>query len=609
MKLCPVLQAAALGAVLFCGSHASASPLRNTSAGNIVIYNAKVLTLNSNFAVAQAIAVEGDRILAVGSDREVKHWTNELTRLIDAHGHTVMPGLYDNLVDSYHDSLNESNAPTPVFNSIVEAQQFIRKQAAVKPTNAWIIVEHAYPTRLKEGRLPTKAELDEVAPKHPVYWNCGEISVVNTRALEVSRITTTNIAPPNGEIVLDPKTRKPNGLLRNASSLLKLPPVVRKQPTLHEHREALKRLYAAYNRQGITSIGESDASVDAINLFRDLSKSNELTLRINCTRSITPGTNAEETLARVQALTNTPIGKPALGPTGAGDSWVRIGPLLTRMDGELLNGTAYIRTPWGIGPEFEITEPAYRGQLENDPELLTELYVEAAKRGWQLTADCTGNAALDQLLNCYQKVQFQTNITKRRFLVRRAVFQAAEDYERCRELGVGAEMQPAWLYCDGSMLLKKLGEERLRFFEAFKTSFDQGLLIGGGSGTMAKWNMTNSVDLSNPWFGIWITLTRQTAQKDGIYTKEEQLTRQQALQFYTINNARLHFESKDKGSLEVGKLADLILLDRDIMKCPVDDIRDTKVQLTIVGGKPVWDAKEPAPGEFADPTKLTSLPK
>jgi hypothetical protein len=553
---------------------------------DLIIRNAKIITVNSNFALAQAIAVRGDRIVAVGKDRALDGFKGQNTRIIDAQGQTVMPGLHDSDVHSYQAAISDSNAPPP-FNSLADAFGYIRSEAARKPAGSWILIEHAYPTRLKEGRLPTKAELDAAAPKHPVYWNCGMVSVVNSRALDISKITDTMPVPRGSEIETD-SAGKPTGLLYRAASLLRLPPV--SAPTKEQRSAALKHLYQLYNQQGITSINESGANPAAIEMFRALRDAGELTVRINCARSVETGTDPEQTLARLEALTNAPRGKLPYGPTGVGDDWVRIGPLVTQMDGDVRTGTALLRTPWGIGPTYQITEPSYCGRRMQDPEQLLALFLQAAKSGWQLSADCTGNAALDQLLNCYEKVQFKMDIRQRRFLINRASFQAEEDWDRCRALGLAASLQPAWLYCDGTSLAKTLGTARLKSFLALKVWFDAGFIVGGGSDHESGLDSFTATNPWNPWLGIWITLTRKTAAGTEIHSGER-LTREQAIRFYTINNAVLNFEEQSKGSLETGKLADLIMIDKDILKCPVDEIRDTKTLLTMVDGKIVWEAK------------------
>ncbi len=249
-----------------------------------------------------------------------------------------------------------------------------------------------------------------------------------------------------------------------------------------------------------------------------------------------------------------------------------------------------MREPWGCGETYQITDPKYRGLLNVRPELLDALYLEGAKRGWQLAAHCTGEAAVDVLLDCYAAIQEQMDIRHRRFEICHANFQSAANFIRCRELGVVADVQPAWLYKDGASLAKTLGAKRMKWFQPLRSWLDNGLTIGGGSDHMVGLDSMTATNPWNPWLGMWIALTRQT-ERDGVQNPRERLTREQAIRLYTINNAQLNFEEHLKGSLQPGKYADLIMIDRDIMKCAVNDIRETKVLLTMTGGKVVWKAE------------------
>lgn len=555
----------------------------------VVIRNAKIVTVDTHFSRAQALAIDGDKIRAVGDDREIALFVGPNTRLIDAKGMTVLPGLYDSHVHSYKASVSEFGAPMPVLNSLAEAFDYIRRQAASQTPGSWIILERVYPTRMKEGRLPTKAELDAAAPNNPVYWNCGPVSMANSKALQVSGITRDTPNPLPGEIVKDHSSGIPTGLLRNAAHLLKVVAPAR-QPTAQEQRDALKHLYHLYNQQGITSIAERRTEFAAIDLFRQLAKDGELSVRINCSRMMDPvPKTAEEAIRKLDEMTHGPDGKGHYGPTGVGDDRVRIGPFKVLLDGGMLIGTAYMREPWGTGDTYQITDPAYRGILNVKPEVLNPLYLEAAKRGWQLTAHCTGEASMDVLLDCYASIQKAMDIRERRFEICHANFQSEQNFGRCRELGIVADMQPAWLYKDGASLLKTLGERRMKWFQPLKTWLDNDLVIGGGSDHMVILDSMTSVNPWNPWLGMWIALTRET-ERGGVHNARERITREQAIRFYTINNARLNFEEKKKGSLEPGKYADLIIVDRDILKCAVGDVRTTKVLMTMVGGKVVWGA-------------------
>lgn len=571
---------------------------------DFVIRHAHVITVNEKRPEAQAIAVRDGTILFVGKNRDVKKFIGDKTRVIDAKGKTVMPGIYDSHVHSYKASVSEMRGDAPFVRSIAEAQDWIREQVKKRPSGSWIVLSRVYASRMKEGRLPTKAELDEAAPNNPVHWNSGPVSMVNSKALEISGITRDTPNPPPGEIVKDPKTGEPTGLLRNAASLLKgVSPAY--EPSAAEQRAAVKKLHALYNQQGITSIGERRTEFEAIDLFRDLEKSGELTVRINCTRLMEPVPKTiDEAIKKLDEMTvgpsdaehptsNNEHRTSNYGPTGAGDDWVRIGPLKVFLDGGMLIGTAYMREPWGLNEIYQITDPKYRGLLNVKPEILNALYLEAAKRGWQLTAHCTGEASPDVLLDCYDNIAKKIGVEKvrrQRFLITHANFLFPENIARCKQLGISADVQPAWLYKDGASLLKILGGRRMKYFQPFKTWFDNDIVIGGGSDHMVQLDSIDSTNPWNPWLAIWIAVTRQT-ERGGVDKPEQRLTREQAIRLYTINNAYLNFEEKKKGSIEPGKFADLIMIDRDISKCPADDIRDTKVLLTMVGGKIVWDGR------------------
>ena len=560
---------------------------------DLVIRNAKIITVDSQFTLARALAVRGSRVVAVGNDKSITRWIGPRTRVIDAGGKVVLPGLHDSHVHAFLAATSELDGPMFVPKSISEAQSYLREQAARKPPGSWILIERAFPTRLADGRLPTKAELDAAAPDNPVHYNAGPVSVANSRALEVSKITRDTPDPLPGQIVKDPRTGEPTGLLRGAAGLLKIA-VSARPPAPEVKRRAVKHMYHLFNEQGITSIGERMTEPEDIDFMRELSRAGELTVRINCTRVTSAGKTLAESIHRLEELATAPAGHEPYGPTGVGDDWVRIGPLKVFLDGGMLIGSAYMREPWGVGPTYQITDPDYRGILNQDPEQLRGLYLEAARRGWQVTAHCAGEAAMDVLLDCYEHVQQHLDIRQRRFLMTHANFSSAQNLERCFKLGVGADLQPVWLYKDGASLLHTLGERRMHWFLPLKSWLDAGVTVGGGSDHMAKLDSLESVNPWNPWLGLWTALTRQT-ERGGVLNPSERLSREQAIRFYTLNNAWLHFNERKTGSLETGKYADLILVDRDPLTCPVEDIRQTKVLLTMVGGKIVWDASAKYP--------------
>ncbi len=281
-------------------------------------------------------------------------------------------------------------------------------------------------------------------------------------------------------------------------------------------------------------------------------------------------------------------GKDGLGgPTGKGGVWVRIGPIKFFLDGGMLNGTAYMRQPWPPGATYQIVESDYRGLLFVPLEQVKIVAEEGAKRRWSITAHCAGEGAMDVLLDAYEFVDRQTPIKDLRFCITHANFPSQHNLERCRRLGVCADVQPAWLYKDGATLARVLGKERIRWFQPYK-SWMKYTTIGGGSDHMIKYDPLKATNPWDPWLGIQTAVTRRLESGE-VLVPDECISPLDALRMYTSNNAFLHHEEKDKGTLEPGKLADLILIDRDYLTCAPSTIGAIRVLLTMVSGRVVFE--------------------
>jgi predicted amidohydrolase YtcJ len=555
----------------------------NAAPADLIIHHAQVLTVDPKFTIAEAVAIKGDRIQAVGEDAVVLKHAGPKTKVIDAQGRTVMPGLYDSHTHPISAATSELAEPLPNLPDLAAVFAYIRKKAAQTPEGDWIVLRYAFPTRLKEARFPTIAELDAAAPKHPVLYHAGPAGIVNSMALKVSKVTRDTPNPAHGMIVKDPKTGEPTGMLRNAYGVLRGVPGEKKSNK--DRKEAVQRLFRLYNARGITSISDRNAGRDALDLYLAMEKANELTLRLNVARAISAAETREEVARRLDALP----GKDGLGgPTGKGGIWVRIGPIKFFLDGGMLNGSAYMRQPWPKGDTYQIVEDDYRGLLFTPPEQAKMLVEEAVKRGWSVTAHCAGEGAMDVLLDAYEFVDRMQPIKERRLCITHANFPSQQNLERCQRMGVCADVQPAWLYKDGATLNRVLGKERIRWFQPYK-SWLKYTTIGGGSDHMIKIDPLASTNPWDPWLGMEIAITR-VLESGEVLEPEERLSREEALQLYTINNAYLGFEEKEKGSLEPGKLADLIIIDRDYLHCAESAISDTRVLTTIVGGKVVYEA-------------------
>lgn len=554
---------------------------------DLIVHNAKVITVDADFSIAQAVAIRDGHVAAVGTNADVLALRGPNTHVINAAGTTVLPGLSDSHTHPVGAAGSEFREPLPVLNTISEVQDYIRKKAAGTPAGQWIVLRYAFPTRLQEARFPTRAELDEAAPDHPVLYHAGPAGMVNTKGLQVSDITKNTPNPPAGQIVKDSQTGEPTGMLRNAYGILKgVPPAPAVDLSAAEKRTAVKKLFARYNALGLTSIADRNADRATLDLYQDLHAAGELTVRVNVARSFNPSGSRDDLVRRFDEI----VGEDGRGgPTGVGDDWVRVGPIKLFLDGGMLNGSAYMRQPWPKGNTYQVTQDDYRGLLFIKPDQLRMVVAEAAKRKWQVTAHCAGEGAMDELLDAYEFVNRTTPIRDLRYCITHANFPSQHNLERCRAMGVCADVQPVWLYKDGHTLLNVLGSGRMRWFQPYKSWLEY-TTIGGGSDHMIRYDAFHATNPWSPWLGMWVAVTRRL-ERGGVHQPSEVLTREQAIRLYTINNAYLHHEENKKGSLEVGKVGDLILIDRDVLTCPVDDIRDTTVRLTVIGGKIVYEMK------------------
>jgi predicted amidohydrolase YtcJ len=257
----------------------------------------------------------------------------------------------------------------------------------------------------------------------------------------------------------------------------------------------------------------------------------------------------------------------------------------------MLTGSAYMRRPWGVSKIYSITDPNYRGVLFIPREKLLPIVRTTVESGLQFTAHSVGDGAVHTLLDVYEELAKSMPIRPTRPCITHCNFMGEEDVKRLARLGVAADIQPAWLYLDTRTLMAQFGNDRLRWFQPLASIFKEGGVAGGGSDHMQKIGSLRSVNPYNPWLGMWTTIARRAKWYDGRLHPEEALTREQALRFYTGNNAYILFLDDQVGSLEAGKRADLIVIDRDVLTCPVDDIKDTQVLRTYLDGKLVYRRK------------------
>lgn len=562
----------AAGVILSAGLAAAAPP-------ELILHHGKVATVDNQFKIAQAIAIIDGKIAAVGTNEEILKFRGEKTETIDLQGKLVLPGLIDSHVHPSGAAMHEFDHPIPDFETIADVLAYVRQRAEKLPEGNWIVVSQVFITRLKEQRYPTKAELDAAAPNHPVMFRTGPDAMLSSLALQASGIDKDFKVTGTGQIEKDPATGELTGMLRSCTRYAK-PKSSGKSATEDERRERLKLLFADYNSTGLTTIADRNCGAGDLARFQALRDKGDLTVRIAVSHAVDASAKLETVQERIREVAQHPLRKP--------DDRLRIVGIKCFLDGGMLTGSAYMRQPWGLSEIYSIRDPEYRGNLFVEPEKLTPIVRTAVEAGLQFTAHSVGDGAVHNLLAAYDEVNQTTPVRPTRPCITHSNFMSREAVEQMVKLGVVADIQPAWLYLDARTLTAQFGYDRLRYFQPLKTIFDLGAIAGGGSDHMQKVGSIRSVNPYNPFLGMWTTITRKARWHDGQLHPEEALTREQAIRFYTRNNAYLTFLEDKIGSLEAGKLADLIVLDRDLLTCPVDDIKEAQVLATYLGGKRVF---------------------
>lgn len=542
----------------------------------------KVITVDEKFSIAEAIAVRGERLIAVGINAEIEKLAGPETKKIDLQGATVLPGLIDSHVHATNAAVYEFENEVPSFETVSDVLAYIRERAEKAEAGEWITMSQVFITRLRERRFPTRAELDKAAPKNPVYFRTGPDAVVNSMALELSRIDRDYQVPEgsNARIERDSATGELTGIIRSAGGLIKVART-RDAPDFEQRKELLRQLIADYNSVGITGISDRNASDSGTLLYQGLRDDGQLNARVYLYRGVSAGSPIEKIKQQLDGFAEHPLHKYD------NKLWARGVKIF--LDGGMLTGSAYMLKPWGVSESYGIDDPEYRGMRYVEPEKLYQIAKYALERELQFTAHSVGDGAVETLVDAYVRIaENDFPIRDKRACVTHCNFMTERAIEKMSQHGIVCDIQPAWLYLDGSTLSHHFGIERLAWFQPYKALFENNVIVGGGSDHMQKIGSLRSVNPYNPFLGMWTTLVREPRWMEGALHPEHELSREQAIRLYTINNAYLTFEEKEKGSLEAGKLADFIVLDRDILECPVEEVRAIEVKQTWLGGEQVY---------------------
>jgi predicted amidohydrolase YtcJ len=467
------------------------------------------------------------------------------------------------------------------METVQDVLNYFQGRAEVREDGEWIVLQQVFITRLREQRYPTRAELDQVAPKNPVVFRTGPDASVNTLALKLSGIDedfrVTDGGP--GYIEKDPKTGAPTGILRSCTRYLKIVESGRKA-TDRDRYDRVLALFKDYSSVGITGICDGDVEQADLDLYQQMLKRGELPLRIAAQYHV-------ETIGPLEQI-ETNIRKVGQHPLRQGGPMLRVIGVKTYLDGGMLTGSAYMSKPWGVSKTYAIDDPNYRGVLFIPRARLIPLVRIATECGLQFTAHTVGDGAVATLLDAYEEVNKTTPIREVRHCITHSNFMSRESVEKMARLQVFPLIQPAWLYLDTRTLVGHFGYDRLRYFQPLQSLFQAGVLPAGGSDHMQKIGSLRSNNFYDPFLAMWTAVTRQARWYEGQLHPEEALNREQVIRFYTINCARALFQDTYAGSLEKGKLADFIVLDTDLLTCPPEAIRSVKVLRTYMDGRLVF---------------------
>ena len=532
-------------------------------AADLIIQNARVWTVDPTRPEADALAILGDRIVAVGSSQQVDAWRGPHTRVVDAGGKRLLPGFNDAHV---HFTDGGSQLDRVELNDATSSQEFARRigeRAAKTAKGEWLLGGDWDETKWSPAALPTKKLIDSATPETPVAVNRydGHMILANSLALKLAEITAQTADPVGGVIVRDAQGN-PTGALKDAAMDLlfkAVPP-----PTHDQRRHAIERALEHAASLGVTSVQHMNPDSADIAIYSELLDEGKLTTRIYAAPLIT----------QVDDQVKLGIRRAFGGP------YLRIGGVKAYADGSLGSTTAYFFEPFS-------DQPGNRGLLSDEMQpiaLMRDRMMRADAAGLQLCTHAIGDAGISAILDIYDEIEKAHGSRDRRWRIEHAQHMAAKDFARLAQLHVIASVQPYHAIDDGRWAEHRIGHDRASRTYAFRTFLDHGVRLALGT----DWNVAPL----NPMLTLYAATTRATldGKNPNGWFPEQKLTIKEAIEAYTVGSAYAEFQENEKGSIAAGKLADMVLLSDDVLSIDPVNIRDVKVLKTFVGGKLIYDA-------------------
>ena len=542
-------------AALFVGGRALHS---QTPAPEVILVNAKVYTVDQAFSTAEAVAIANGKFTAVGSTAQIRKLAGPSTRVIDVGGKTIIPGLQDNHL---HNAGGGPGVDLSRARSMADVLAAISARVKTEgPGDVVVTNADWHEAQLKEQRLPYRKDLDTVAPNTPVVVvRGGHEYILNSAALRKWNVTKDTPQPAGGRISRDEKGELNGELIDRAKALVTLPPSAERVDAAYFKAEHKK-----LNASGLTGIRYPGASIEQYRALQELEKSGQLSIRVN-------------QLMRSGTATDAAKMKAELARWGVkqdeGNEWLRIGGIKLGVDGGFEGGwmTELYAKPYDENGTFY-------GVNTLKQAAFTDIVKELSRQGWRVSTHAVGDAAIDEVLAGYEAANAEKSIAGRRWTIEHGFIPRADQFPRMKALDLLISAQNH-LYVAGPSLVKMWGPKRAAWVTPVRAYLDAKLPVSGGT--------DSSVVPYPPLWVFYHFVTRDTIS-GGVLGADQKISRQDALKLLTINNAYLTFEEKTKGSIEVGKFADLVVLPGDIMTVPAKQIESMQVLMTMVGGKVVY---------------------
>jgi predicted amidohydrolase YtcJ len=536
---------------------------------DIIVIHGRVYTEDAKQPWAQAVAIRGAKIVAVGDDASIEKMRGMGTKVINAGGKLVLPGFTDCHVHFLDGSLSLGRVNLAGAKDVAEIQKRLREYASKHPDDDWILGRGWNYAMFGPEALPHKKYLDELFPGRPVFLEGydGHTYWANSKALALAGISRETPNPPNGIIVRDPSTGEATGALKESAQDL-VTKVIPK-PTRAEMLLALRAGMKWTNEHGITRVHSAGGDFESLDLFQEMRHRGDLSVRMYVAYFLDPPLLRPEDLKSIEA-----------GHKKFHDEWIDAGAVKFVLDGVVESHTAALLEPYS-------DDTSLKGKLFWEPQNYTAAVTDLDKRGLQLLTDASGDYGVRVALDAYENEEQRNHKRDHRSRIEHIETVAPTDIPRFGKFGVIASMQPLHSYPDSDTLevwARNVGPDRASRAWAWGSIWDAGGHLAFGS----DWPVVTL----NPWEGIQTAVTRQTAEDkpEGGFVPAQRVSVERAVDGYTLGGAFAGRREKTEGSLETGKLADLIIISQNIFDINPHKIGATKVVTTIVGGRLVYQA-------------------